>query len=928
MISSTVLAEATSHPRNPRTTVSPQLIADVQGYAAETQNGDAHVERWTRVLAAFGEVYHASPMTAQEAREFANQFSQARWGPIATEIERIEDAIATYNAPSGNAYSITIGDHPPSEPPTLTITEGDKDSVATIRVKLGGTVELVNTSGYTAAMTFVDVNERAAVLPDNQGRHQNGVTATTQDFDRLICLDGGAGGRIAMTLTQRNEQSLIKADYALPNQLSGGCPQNTLFFTNGDYNKHQKVRFIAGHDADAFDHTVPVYVRAADGYGKGITYTVLVHIIDDDKNKTPQEAFDEYRIADFEPHSQTSMNSEANYPPARLQLVGAGDGRATLQWDSTTHGEMWYMGVSDTSVSYANIANTNTHELRNLEIGKTYRIGITDCQQSACIDDNVRITIPLEYEKYGVHAATIHDTTNTSAIIKWKPVANADLYHVEIQSAIVSTNSSGGYSAHDYYAWKVVKGTSWSVTHLEPGTTYDVTITPAEGTIYDYQQTYYYFLSGTTQFTTPGGNSTSIRIDADSQQASPLNAPLDITPPTLNLNGSDHITLSYNTTSFVDPGAECVDETDGLLTVHTAGSVDVQMPGNYTITYDCTDSSNNSAPQMIRTVTVLDPPADDKVDTVTTYTVNATLVANVQNYATETHHGPVHVERWNRVLAAFGTIQHSDPMTATEAQTYADRGWKRWVPVVEALTALEAQQSQSTPDTTAPIISMTGASPITINFGDTYTDAGATCTDDIDPNPTLTINNPVNTSASGNYTITYACMDSAGNSAALVSRTVIVSEQSSYTIDPALIATVQGYVDTANNPTSKEKWTRALAGLGAVSNHSNPMTAQEAQINAYKFDPNRWNPVIYAMAALHNSTVDKPAALISAVQDYAAETHVGSEHVDRWNRVLAALGVGSHSSVMTAAEAQTYADNGWKRWVPVAEALQQIESQS
>ena len=147
-----------------------------------------------------------------------------------------------------------------------------------------------------------------------------------------------------------------------------------------------------------------------------------------------------------------------------------------------------------------------------------------------------------------------------------------------------------------------------------------------------------------------------------------------------------------------------------------------------------------------------------------------------------------------------------------------------------------------------------------------------------------------------------------------------------YVVDSALLSTVQGYVDSSKTQTSQEKWTRALAGLGGAS-HENPMTAQEAQINAYKFDPNRWNPVIEAMISLQGVTVDKPAALIAAVSDYAAEAHVGSQHVDRWNRVLAALGSGTHDNPMTAAEAQTYADRGWKRWIPVVDTLTILELQ-
>ena len=55
-----------------------------------------------------------------------------------------------------------------------------------------------------------------------------------------------------------------------------------------------------------------------------------------------------------------------------------------------------------------------------------------------------------------------------------------------------------------------------------------------------------------------------------------------------------------------------------------------------------------------------------------------------------------HVMRWNRVLLALGwsTVTPAsdaslEPMSAAEAQTYADRGWTRWVEVAEALRELE-----------------------------------------------------------------------------------------------------------------------------------------------------------------------------------------------------------------------------------------------
>ncbi len=54
-----------------------------------------------------------------------------------------------------------------------------------------------------------------------------------------------------------------------------------------------------------------------------------------------------------------------------------------------------------------------------------------------------------------------------------------------------------------------------------------------------------------------------------------------------------------------------------------------------------------------------------------------------------------HTDRWDRILLAFGeTVSDStlEPMTAADAQGYANRGWTRWVEVAEALRDIEASQ--------------------------------------------------------------------------------------------------------------------------------------------------------------------------------------------------------------------------------------------
>jgi parallel beta-helix repeat protein len=79
-------------------------------------------------------------------------------------------------------------------------------------------------------------------------------------------------------------------------------------------------------------------------------------------------------------------------------------------------------------------------------------------------------------------------------------------------------------------------------------------------------------------------------------------------------------------------------------------------------------------------------------------------------------------------------------------------------------------------DTTAPVITMLGSSPATVEVGSTYGDAGATAVDNVDGDITSKIvaTNSVTTSVVGSYSVIYNVSDAAGNAAATITRTVKV----------------------------------------------------------------------------------------------------------------------------------------------------------
>jgi type VI secretion system secreted protein Hcp len=68
-------------------------------------------------------------------------------------------------------------------------------------------------------------------------------------------------------------------------------------------------------------------------------------------------------------------------------------------------------------------------------------------------------------------------------------------------------------------------------------------------------------------------------------------------------------------------------------------------------------------------------------------------------------------------------------------------------------------------DKTSPVLAITGNNPESVNQGDTYLDAGATATDNLDTSVDILTVGTVNTAIVGPHTITYTATDDAGNTA-------------------------------------------------------------------------------------------------------------------------------------------------------------------
>ncbi|MDB6024944.1 MAG: hypothetical protein JWM68_1167 [Verrucomicrobiales bacterium] len=80
----------------------------------------------------------------------------------------------------------------------------------------------------------------------------------------------------------------------------------------------------------------------------------------------------------------------------------------------------------------------------------------------------------------------------------------------------------------------------------------------------------------------------------------------DTVKPVLTMLGNSPITNSLNV-AFVDPGATALDACAGSVSVSTNSTVNVSVPGSYTVTYTATDSFSNTT-NVVRTVVVAGSP--------------------------------------------------------------------------------------------------------------------------------------------------------------------------------------------------------------------------------------------------------------------------------------------------------------------------------
>ncbi|MDO8726722.1 MAG: DUF5011 domain-containing protein [Candidatus Methanoperedens sp.] len=252
-----------------------------------------------------------------------------------------------------------------------------------------------------------------------------------------------------------------------------------------------------------------------------------------------------------------------------------------------------------------------------------------------------------------------------------------------------------------------------------------------------------------------------------------------------NINGWFNQNVTLNITSTNETGTnitQFINITGGVSGTFTYSSgggsttfttlTNISVEGITTVEYYAIDASGNIEPEKNSTIKIdRTKPVINLVALNTTspntgnailVTVNATDnfgVTSVTANGTALTNPSGNI--WNgTIIASVGT--HSVNVSASDA---ADN-------VVYNET--QSYNANPPPDTTKPVITLLDSTPITIEVGSVYIDAGATALDNYDGDLTgsiVTVNHVDNTTV-GTYSVTYNVNDSSNNAATEVTRTV------------------------------------------------------------------------------------------------------------------------------------------------------------
>ncbi|HTR18865.1 MAG TPA: immunoglobulin-like domain-containing protein [Candidatus Paceibacterota bacterium] len=321
------------------------------------------------------------------------------------------------------------------------------------------------------------------------------------------------------------------------------------------------------------------------------------------------------------------------------------------------------------------------------------------------------------------------------------------------------------------------------------------------------------------------GNSSSAHFDVGVYDSAPvIAAHADVSAPATSAAGAN---VSYDLPTVTD-------NIDTLVANCTPTSGSPFSIGDTVVTCNAgPDSSANNATPTTFTVTVQD--------------TAPVITLSGDNPLTLEVHTPFVEPGYSSIDAVDGDLTSSvviggDTVDSEHLGTYV----VTYTSEDSALNSTSTSRTVHVVDTTKPVITLLGDANVTLEVGSTYTDAGATASDNYDGDLTASIvtNNPVNTAVIGDYTVTYDVSDSSSNAALQVTRTVHVvdTQEPSITLigdNPYVIEAGATYTDPGTTVTDNYDTglvatndSATSVNTGAVGDYTVTYNAQDLSGNA------------------------------------------------------------------------------------------------
>ena len=260
--------------------------------------------------------------------------------------------------------------------------------------------------------------------------------------------------------------------------------------------------------------------------------------------------------------------------------------------------------------------------------------------------------------------------------------------------------------------------------------------------------------------------------NAATQVTREVNVTADQTSPVITLSGANPQSIELGT-DYSELGATATDNTDGDITnniVIDASDVDVNALGDYTVTYNVSDTEGNIAEEVTRIVNVVDTsapvlPVIILLGSASVYVELGTDYTDAGATASDGLGGNI-----TSSIVATGTVDVNVLGNYTISYDVSDAAGNE---------ATQVTRNVSVVNYSVPVITLLGDAIISLQKGAPYFDLGATALDSTDGDITNHINivNPVNINDWGTYTITYNVSNSAGTAAIEVTRTVVIPEE-------------------------------------------------------------------------------------------------------------------------------------------------------